>query len=93
MTQQKRTCKPEVEFKLVPIKDLVSNPAYPDQFSEAPARNTVGDLDVSQFKQVRVQRRNGVHYVIDGQYTVELVASKSGSRDTPIWCMVYDDLQ
>lgn len=25
--------------------------------------------------------------------TIEIVASKSGSRDTPVWCMVFDELQ
>lgn len=32
-------------------------------------------------------------YVFDGQHTIEIVASRSGSRDTPVWCMVYDQLQ
>lgn len=27
----------------------------------------------------------------NGQHTVETVAQKSSSRDTPVWCQVYRD--
>jgi hypothetical protein len=31
---------------------------------------------------------------IDGKYAGYLcVAAESGSRDTPVWCMIYDDLK
>jgi len=30
---------------------------------------------------------------MNGQHTIESVAGASGSRDTPVWCMVYDDLE
>jgi len=30
--------------------------------------------------------------VFNGQHTIEIVALVSGSRETPVWCMVYDDL-
>lgn len=42
---------------------------------------------------VKVSRRNGINYVFNGQHTIEIVALVSGSRDTPVWCMVYDILQ
>lgn len=29
----------------------------------------------------------------NGQHTVETVALVSGSRDTPVWCMIYDELE
>lgn len=32
-------------------------------------------------------------HVFDGQHTIEIIASESGSRDTPVWCMIYDDLK
>ena len=41
---------------------------------------------------MKVSRRNGVNYVFNGQHTVEIVALASGSRETPVWCMIYDDL-
>ena len=30
--------------------------------------------------------------MFNGQHTIEIVALVSGSRETPVWCMVYDDL-
>ena len=41
---------------------------------------------------MKVSRRNGINYVFNGQHTIEIVALASGSRDTPVWCMIYDDL-
>lgn len=34
-----------------------------------------------------------MNYVFNGQHTIEIIALVSGSRDTPVWCMIYDDLQ
>ncbi len=31
--------------------------------------------------------------MFNGQHTIEIVALVSGSRDTPVWCMIYDDLE
>ena len=45
-----------------------------------------------QINPVKVSRRNGINYVFNGQHTIEIVALVSGSRETPVWCMVYDDL-
>ncbi len=33
-----------------------------------------------------------MNFVFNGQHTIEIVALVSGSRDTPVWCMVYEDL-
>ena len=93
MTPQQEACIPRVEFKLIPIKDLVSNQDYQRQLSESHILNAVKDFDVYQVNPVKVSRRDGINYVFDGQHTIEIIASKSGSRDTPIWCMIYDDLQ
>ena len=41
---------------------------------------------------VKVSRRGGINYVFNGQHTIEIVAAVSGSRDTPVWCMVYDNM-
>lgn len=30
--------------------------------------------------------------MFNGQHTIEIVAMVSESRDTPVWCMVYDDM-
>ena len=49
-------------------------------------------FDLHQVNPVKVSRRNGVNFVFNGQHTIEIVALVSGSRDTPVWCMVYEDL-
>ena len=49
-------------------------------------------FDLYQINPVKVSRRNGINYVFNGQHTIEIVALVSGSRDTPVWCMIYDDL-
>ena len=41
---------------------------------------------------MKVSRRDGINYVFNGQHTVEIIALVSDSRETPVWCMVYDDL-
>ena len=50
------------------------------------------NFDLYQINPVKVSRRNGINYVFNGQHTIEIVALVSGSRETPVWCMVYDDL-
>lgn len=30
---------------------------------------------------------------MNGQHTIEIVAAVSGSRETPVWCMVYEDME
>lgn len=32
-----------------------------------------------------------MNYAFNGQHTIEIVATVSGSRDTPVWCMIYDE--
>ena len=50
------------------------------------------NFDLYQINPVKVSRRNGINYVFNGQHTIEIVALVSGSRETPVWCMIYDDL-
>lgn len=83
---------PNVHFTLIRIRDLVSNQEYQRDISATHIKNTASNFDVYQLDPVKVSRRDGVNYVFDGQHTAEIVALVSGSRDTPVWCMVYDDL-
>ena len=83
---------PKVRFELIPIKNLVSNQEYQRNLSAAHIRRTAENFNLYQINLVKVSRRDSVNYVINGQHTVEIVAIVSGSRDTPVWCMVYDDL-
>ena len=93
LSERQRACIPRVVFELIPIRNLVSNQVYQRPLSEGHIVSAVKDFDVYQINPVKVSRRNGINYVFDGQHTIEIVASHSGSRDTPVWCMVYDELQ
>lgn len=77
----------------IPIRNLVSNQEYQRPLSENHIRKALEEFDVYQINPVKVSRRDGINYVFDGQHTIEIIASESGSRDTPVWCMIYDDLK
>src|SRR5574344_2063689 len=55
-------------------------------------KRTVENFDLYQINPVKVSRRDGINYVFNGQHTIETIATVSGSRETPVWCMIYDDL-
>ena len=93
LTERQRNCIPDVHFELIPIKNLVSNQDYQRDLSEGHITKTLQEFDVYQIRPVKVSQRDGINYVFDGQHTIEIVAAMSGSRDTPVWCMIYDDLQ
>lgn len=84
---------PHVHFELVPIKDLVSNQEYQRNLSMLHVKKAVENFDLNQVNPIKVSRRDGINYVFNGQHTAEIVAMASGSRDTPVWCMIYDDLE
>lgn len=84
---------PNVHFEQIPIKNLVSNQEYQRTLSQSHIQRTAANFDLYQINPVKVSRREGVNFVINGQHTIEIVAAVSGSRDTPVWCMVYDDLE
>lgn len=83
---------PQVHFEQIPIRNLVSNQDYQRNLSVKHVQRAAENFDLYQINPVKVSRRNGVNYVFNGQHTIEIVALVSGSRDTPVWCMVYDDL-
>ena len=83
---------PNVHFEQIPIKDLVSNQDYQRNLSLGHINRAAENFDLYQINPVKVSRRDGVNYVFNGQHTVEIVALVSGSRETPVWCMIYDDL-
>ncbi len=83
---------PKVHFDLIPIKNLVSNQDYQRNLSQKHIERAAMNFDIYQINPVKVSRRDGVNYVFNGQHTIEIIALVSGSRDTPVWCMIYDDL-
>lgn len=83
---------PNVVFEKIPIKNLVSNQDYQRSLSEQQILRAAEDFDVYQVNPVKVSRRDGINYVFDGQHTIEIIALVSQSRETPVWCMIYNDL-
>lgn len=84
---------PDVHFEQIPIKNLVSNQDYQRHLSQDHIRKAAEHFNLCQINPVKVSRRHGINYVFNGQHTIEIVALVSGSRDTPVWCMIYDDLE
>lgn len=84
---------PRVNFEMIPIKNLVSNQDYQRNLSTKHVQKAAANFDLYQVNPVKVSRRDGINYVFNGQHTIEIVALVSGSRETPVWCMVYEDLE
>jgi hypothetical protein len=83
---------PQVHFEQIPIKNLCSNQDYQRNLSIKHVQRAAVNFDLYQINPVKVSRRDGINYVFNGQHTIEIVALVSGSRETPVWCMVYDNL-
>ena len=83
---------PNVHFELIPISNLASNQDYQRKLSRRHINRTAANFDIYQINPIKVSRRDGQNYVINGQHTIEAIALVSGSRETPVWCMVFDDL-
>ncbi|MCL2224886.1 MAG: hypothetical protein FWB96_07965 [Defluviitaleaceae bacterium] len=84
---------PQVYFELIPICNLVSNQKYQRSLSRRHIERTCANFNLFQINPIKISRRNGQNYVINGQHTIEIIAAVSGSRETPVWCMVYDGLE
>lgn len=83
---------PNVKFEQIPIKNLVSNQEYQRNLSYKHVEKAAANFNLYQINPVKVSRRDGINYVFNGQHTIEIIALVSGSRETPVWCMIYDDL-
>ena len=84
---------PKVHFEQIPIKNLVSNQEYQRNLSTKHVQHAAANFDLYQINPVKVSRRNEINYVFNGQHTIEIIALVSRSRETPVWCMIYDDLE
>lgn len=83
---------PNVHFEQIPIKNLTSNQEYQRNLSIKHVQKAAENFDLYQINPIKVSRRDGKNYVFNGQHTIEIIATVSGSRETPVWCMIYDDL-
>ena len=84
---------PQVRFELHRISELISDQAYQRALSQKHVEETAGHFDLCQINPIKVSFRNNKYYVLNGQHTMEAIALASGSRETKVWCMVYDDLE
>ena len=83
---------PNVFFEQIPINNLVSSQEYQRNLSIKHVQKAAANFDLYQINPVKVSRRDNINYVFNGQHTIEIVALVSGSRETPVWCMIYDSL-
>ena len=83
---------PNVHFELIAIRNLVSNQDYQRNLSQKHIARAAANFNLYQINPVKVSLRDSINYVFNGQHTIEIVALASGSRETPVWCMIYDDL-
>ena len=83
LSEEWREFVPDVTFELIPIKNLVSNQDYQRSLSARQIQKMVENFDLYQINLIKVSRRDGANLVMNGQHTIETVAAKSGSRDTP----------
>ena len=90
LSEEQQRCIPDVSFELIPISNLVSNQEYQRPLSSGQIRRALEEFNIYQINPVKVSRRDEINYVFDGQHTCEIIAAASGSRDTPVWCMVFD---
>ncbi|MDR2978270.1 MAG: hypothetical protein LBU56_02470 [Rickettsiales bacterium] len=80
------------ELQMIAIKNLVVDERYQRKLSMAHVMKIVNNFDPFQVNAVKVNKRDGVNYVVDGNHTKEAIAILTDSRETHIWCMVYFDL-
>jgi hypothetical protein len=80
---------PDVQFAQIPIKNLVSDQEYQRNLSMVHVRKMANNFDRDQINAVKVSFRDGLYRIMNGQHTVETIAAVSGSRETPVWCMIY----
>ena len=83
---------PEIHYEQIPLKNLTAGQGYQRNISITHVKRAVANFDPYQINPVKVSRRNGINYVVNGQHTIEILAEKFGSRDIPVWCGIYDDL-
>lgn len=83
---------PKVKYELIPINELICDQKYQRELSKKQVNRTSKNFDTYQINPVKVSRRDGKNYVINGQHTMEIIAKISNSRETPVWCMIYDEM-
>lgn len=82
---------PDIRFEQIPIKDLMSIQNCQQNLLQNYVNRPTISFNPLLVSPTKVVRRNGVNFVFSGQLTIEIIALVSGSRDTLVWCMIFDD--
>lgn len=80
------------KLERIPIRDLVYSSNIPGKMLELPSDSPVFEDDKVHIPPVVVLRRDGVNYIVNGQHTIDIVVCLTQSRDTAIWCKVYENV-
>lgn len=83
---------PPCEHQKIAIKYLVVDEKYQRKLSMVQVMKIVNNFDPFQVNPIKVNRRDGINYVFDGQHTKEALAILTNSRETHVPCMVFFDL-
>lgn len=83
---------PQMHFEQIPLKNLTAEQDYQRKISVAHVKKAVENFNPYQVNPVKVSRRDGINYVVNGQHTIEILATIFGTREFPVWCMIFDDL-
>jgi len=82
------------KFELIQIKDLVADHMCQKKSASASQnRRFLRNFDSCFAAPIKVVRRNGVNFIINGQATVAAIAYIIGSLKIPVWCEIYDDIE
>ena len=83
---------PPCEFQKIAIKYLAVDEKYQRKLSMVQVMKIVNNFDPFQVNPIKVNRRDGINYVFDGNHTKEALAILTNSRETHVQCMVFFDL-
>ncbi|MCD7878965.1 MAG: hypothetical protein LUG16_03415 [Candidatus Gastranaerophilales bacterium] len=83
---------PKLHYEQIPIKNLTAEQTYQRKLSIQHIKKAVANFNPYQINPVKVSRRNGINYVVNGQHTIEILATYFNSREIPVWCIIYDNL-
>lgn len=80
------------KLEKIPIKELVYNTKLPLDYLKLLAEQSATECEKLHIQPVVIARRNGVNYIINGQHTVDIVVAVTGTRDTAVWCKVFENI-
>lgn len=81
----------EGKLERIPISDLMYSSNIPHKLLSLPVNSPIVDGEKIHIPPVVVYRRDGINYIVNGQFTIDMVVSITGSRDTAVWCKVYEN--